>query len=102
VITVKVGSDEVRLDQVTDGWIAQAVGRRRADGVPACVQVQINEPSAVVLLSTPCCGHRGGGSRPPNRKELQILEWWEHLRLDRDDCDPANLGVFLQRLKGLF
>jgi hypothetical protein len=62
MITIKIGSEEVTIEQADEGWINQQINRRRREGLAVCVQVNIQEPDVRMTLSTPTCsGNRVGG-----------------------------------------
>jgi hypothetical protein len=101
VITIRVGKDEISLEQASDGWISQSIGGRRLDGISPCVEIRIKEPGVDVLLQTSACGRGGGGGRPPNVKESRILELWAEGRLNQADFTIGELTTFLRKLRGL-
>ena len=101
MITVTIGGSRLDLTEATPEWINQQVHRRRAAGETVCVQVQIDEPGATMLLASSDCPPRGGGNRPPNALEEKIFHLWEQQHLDKEPATGGHLVAFLSRLKSL-
>ncbi len=98
MIRVSIGPDERSLNDVSGGWIAEQVGRRREQGGTVCIRVTVQEAGLNVVLATAGCPG-GGGSRPPTDAERRILELWRRQRLDEADFPPGRLMAFLQQLR---
>jgi len=100
-ISVRIGGEERKLDEVTPDWITHQVDRRRAAGERVCVRVTVQGPQINVALSTPGCSGGGGGGRVPNADEQAILELWGHRGLDQPDYSAGSLISFLKQLEHL-
>ncbi len=98
-IRVMIGSIEKDIADADPGWINDQINRRRHDGEPVCVKVTINEEPINVILTTSDCPNRGGGGRPPNTQESEILSLWKKLHLDDKDFTGGNLVAFLRQLR---
>ncbi len=98
MIRVRVGGNERALDDISEQWVNEQINRRRADGVPICVEVIFDTPDVRMGLSSPICGS-GGGSRPPNNHERAILDLWEKHHLNTDTFTGGNLIGFLKKLE---
>lgn len=99
MITIKIGTAETTIDQANEGWINQQINRRRNDGTVVCVQVNIEEPDARVVLRTPACaGNGGGGWRQPNPREQRILELWRERGLNKVEFTGGAVVAFLHQV----
>lgn len=96
--TIKIGGAEIPIEQADESWINQQINRRRADGIPVCVQVNIVEGDVNMTLRTPTCGNGGSGGRKPNTHELHIFELWDQRGLNRSDFAGGNVVAFLHQL----
>lgn len=101
MVTVRIGNDSRRLEDVEESWITQHVNNRRRDGLPACVEVMINTGAVNVRLATPACAPGGGGGRPPRPDEAEIIQLWSKLGLGSDDFSGGNLVAFIKQLRRL-
>lgn len=101
MITIKIGSDEVTLEQADEGWINQQINRRRRESVAVCVQVNIQEPDVRMTLSTPTCSVNGGGGRAPNQRERRIFDLWNERGLNQQDFMSGAVIAFLHQLRRL-
>lgn len=101
MISIAIGGMSVPLEKASEGWINQMIADARKRGVPACVQVVINDPAAAMTLATPGCGGAGGGGRQPNVLELRILEAWRRRGLASGSFAPGELIAFLRELARL-
>ena len=98
MITVTIGSELRRFEDVSEQWINQQIHRRRQDNVASCVAVSINLPPLNMVLTTPGC-KGGGGGRPPNEREKQIFDLWHRLGLNDERFTGANVVAFLKQLR---
>lgn len=98
MVRVQIGENERKLDEASPQWINEQINRRRADGNPICVRVLIDTPSVNLALATADCPGGGGGSRPPNGQEKEVLDVWEKLHLNSSDFTGGNLIAFLRQL----
>ncbi|MHC4720133.1 MAG: hypothetical protein ACYSYT_06630 [Planctomycetota bacterium] len=97
MVTIKIGTTERNINEADPGWINQQIVRRRKDKQPVCVRVTIHEDSVNMVLTTPDCS-AGGGRRPPNSKENNIIELWDKHRLNTNDFTGGNLVAFIKKL----
>jgi hypothetical protein len=98
VITIQIGAEVRRYEDVSEQWIAQQINRRREDGIPACVIVSIKEPFRNMTLQTPGCAS-GSGGRAPNEQERRIFDLWDKLGLNRVDFSGGNVIAFVKQLR---
>src|ERR1700722_4417719 len=98
--TVKIGSNEKPLNEVTESWVVHQVHERRENNQSVCAQVILKDSSVDMILSTPACGG-GGGGREPNHKEHEILRLWNVRHLNVQDWAVGELIAFLKQLSKL-
>ncbi|HXI73202.1 MAG TPA: hypothetical protein VNN22_22925 [Verrucomicrobiae bacterium] len=98
---IRIGDSEKSLDEASESWIVNQVNGRAHDGQAVCVQIVLKDDGVDMILSTPQCGGGGGGGRPPNHKELEILELWNHRHLNQQKWEVGNLIAFLKQLRRL-
>ena len=101
MITVSIGGAPCPLAQVSEDWVNQMIAEARRLNQRLCVNVEVREPGARVMLSTPGCGGGGGGRRPPNELERRILKDWSDRGLQSGDFSPGQLQAFLHELRRL-
>jgi len=97
-VRVKIGSIEKDIADADPNWINEQINRRRDDGVIVCIQVTINQGSVSLILTTSDCPNSGGGSRPPNPQESEILSLWNKLHLNDKNFSGGNLVAFLRQV----
>lgn len=96
---VRIGDSERIISEATSQWINEQINRRRSDGLPVCVQVIFDQKPLEFALSTPTCALvGGGGGRPLNQKELEVLSLWEKLHLNTPEFTGGNLVAFLRQV----
>jgi hypothetical protein len=100
--TVTIAGDTRALFEADESWVTQQVNRRRRDGLPVCVLVQIQTSGIAVTLATPgCTGTGAGGGRAPNSREREVFEMWNSRHLNSADFAPGNVVAFLKQLQRL-
>jgi hypothetical protein len=99
-VTVKIGSEQRDLSEVTDSWIAQQIVGRRRDGMNVCVAVAIQTADLSMRLTTPACP-ASAGSRAPYPREQRIFDLWNERRLNFPDFAPGDVVAFLKQLGSL-
>ncbi len=99
VVTVKIGGEERRIDEVDPHWINQQINARRNAGESVCVRVTIADGEVDLLLSTPNCETGAGGSRQARPRELEVLDLWKQRGLTEEDFTGGGLVAFLQQVE---
>lgn len=97
-VALCIGSEEKELSSVTESWIREQLGRRRADGQNVCVQLIVKGDYVDVRLSTPGCGSTGGGGREARGVELKIIEIWREAHLNSPEFSAGNVFAMLRRI----
>lgn len=99
MIRVIIGDTERELSNADPHWINEQINRRRADGVPVCVKVLIDGHPVNLALATPTCSSNGGGGgRPLNTEEQDVVALWERLHLNTHEFTGGNLVAFLRQI----
>lgn len=101
MVTIRIGNDTRRLEDVDESWITQQIGNRQREGLPACVEVRIKTGTLDVSLATPACGSGGTGGRPPRPDEAEIVQVWIKLGLGSEDFSGGNVVAFIKQLRRL-
>jgi len=96
-IRVQIGTNERDISDIEPNWVEEQINRRKKDGVPICVRVSIKQEDINISLATNDCP-KGGGGRPPNKKEKEIFELWDKLHLNQDTFSIGNLMAFLKKI----
>lgn len=99
MITIRVGNDERRYEDLSEQWITQQINRRREDNVPPCVIVSVRQPGLNITLSTPGYASAGGAGRAPNDQERLIIDLWERLGLNGLSFTGGNVIAFIKHLR---
>jgi len=94
-----IGTNEHKLCDVTEGWIERHVRERQAEGQAVCAQVILKTESVNVALSTPQCSHGGGGGRHPNPREQEVLQIWNHHRLNEMNWTAGDFVSFVKQVR---
>lgn len=97
--TISIGGAERPLADATPNWLNEQLGSRHDAGGSTCVRVSIHDTDAHVALATRACGGNGGGGRPPNPKELRILQLWDSHHLGDSTYPRGQLVAFVQELR---
>ena len=98
--TIEIGGETQDLCSFEEHWVNQQINRRRKDGLPVHVVVRIQTSGVDLRLSTPGAGGGGGGVyRPPNQRESEIIDLWNHQRLNSADFSGGNLIAFLKQVR---
>ena len=98
--TIKIGSIENNLDEVSESWINQQIRERQHQNGSVCVQVRIQQNGVDIILSTPeCSGGGGGGGRMATPQEQDILDRWNHLHLNSLKWSVGEVIAFLKQVK---
>ena len=101
LITVSFGTVQRMNDDITAGWIVQQQRAREREGVPVCAIIKIQGSGIEVSLPVGQCGPGGGGGRPPNPRERELIDLWRRLHLDADEFMPGNLQAFVKQASRL-
>jgi hypothetical protein len=98
MVNIMIGKTERPFAEATPEWINQQIGRRRAAGESVCISVRIDEPGAVMSLTTQECPPGSSNNREPNPFEQRIFEVWQQYDLDKPRIETGKLISFLERL----
>jgi hypothetical protein len=98
MVSIRIASDERKLEQADERWITQQIVRRRAAGEVVCASVTIHEARANLIVATPTCATLRGPSRVPNAVESAIFQLWDRLGLNDSDFAPGSLTAFLKQV----
>ena len=99
MLTVTVGNERRQDDSITEGWIQEQIGRRRADGITPQITIDISSDRANITLSIP--SYPGGGGRRPNELESQIFGLWRGLELDSPTFTANGFVAFIKGVRRL-
>ena len=66
MITLKIGTEERTNGNIKERWIAQQIRKRRKDGVPIRVRVNIKKGTVNINLSSAACSGSGGSGVEAN------------------------------------
>ena len=99
MVLVKIGSSELQLESLDEGWLQQQIGRRRQDGKAVCVRVEIDDSPINIILSTAGCASSGGSSRTLTAQEQRVLDLWFKHHLSEPEFQGTELIAFLQQLR---
>lgn len=97
-VALCIGGEEREWSSVTDSWIRDQLGRRRADGQSVCVQLVVKGGDVDLRLSTPGCGATGSGGRAARGVEVKILEIWREAHLNSSEFSHGNVWSMLRRV----
>jgi hypothetical protein len=100
-VTVQIGDNTLDLNDITQGWLEDQIGRRKRDNQPVCVIVRVQEAGLDIKLATQACGSSGGGGRPPNHREQDIITLWNDRNLSTGDFSAGHFYSFIQHLRRL-
>ncbi|SRR5258706_13570114 len=95
--SIRIGNTERALGDADPNWINQQINGLRRDGLPVCVMVLVNEREINVRLQTSACPAGGGGGRPPNHRERDILELWAKHHLDQSSFSGGDVVSFVKQ-----
>lgn len=96
--TVHIGDSQRNLEDATEQWIAEQIIKRRRAGESTCIRVHIAKRDVRVTLTSADCASGGGGGRPPNRQEAEVIAEWTKRGLDGSDISPGPLIAFLKHV----
>jgi hypothetical protein len=98
MVSVRIATEERKLEEADERWIQQQIVRRRAEGEQVCARVMIHEGGANLTVATPTCATQGGGGRAPNAVESAVFELWDRLGLNDPNFAPGGLIAFLKQV----
>ena len=103
LIKIRIGNNERQFDDVynvDESWINQQINKRKVDKEKICVRVYIKNEFIDVILTTPACGKKEGGSRRrPNFRETEIFNLWEIRGLNEEKISGGKLISFFKHLR---
>jgi hypothetical protein len=102
MITVSIGSAERQIEDVTPDWVHEQISRRTAAGESVCIRLRIDDPRAVMTLTTEDCPPGSSNTRLPNQLELRLFEIWKQHDLNGHRVNSGHLISFLARLRAMF
>lgn len=74
-------------------------GRARALRKPICGSVHVEGGGISVTLPVGACPSAGGGGgRPPNAAETDVIDRWRRLHLDQPRVAPGELEAFVKQV----
>lgn len=98
MITIDINGESRRLETGNhEPWLLQKIDGRLREGIAVCVVVEIERPGVHMRLAT-CDCRNGGGWRPPNKLEAEILALWERYELSCRGFSAKHLIAFLRAL----
>lgn len=101
--TVRIGFNERPIQEAHPNWVQQQVRDRHSEGTPLCVRVTVDTSDAKLVLQSGACASTlgGGGGRPLNAREQEILQQWRKHRLDEREVEGGWVVAFLNQLRRL-
>ena len=97
-VFVRIGGDERPICTADVQWVHQTIHAHQRAGRTPCVQVRIETSGVNVLLATHACP-QGGGCRPPNRAESEVISMWSRFGLSDSQANLMRVWPFLQSLR---
>jgi len=101
MIRIAIGNEEREFAEADADWINQQIDRRQSDNEPVCVRVTIQCYGLEMTLASAGCGQGGGGGRPLQAHEKEVVQLWEKHRLNAGTFSGGNLVAFLKQLDNL-
>lgn len=97
MVSLKIGNEERRNDNIEERWIAQQL--RKRNGQSVCIKLIIREGDVSARFSSGACSRSGGGGNgpEPNRKERQLFKLWDQKGLNGKEINPGMLISFLNK-----
>lgn len=99
MVTVTIAGEQRDLEEVSERWINRSTNRAKSQNLPVCVRVEVHDNGLSLNLTTPSCNSGGGGGRPPNHAEKQVISLWRQQGLDSSDFRGGNVLAFLKQLQ---
>ena len=97
-VRIIIGPIERNLNNIEPNWINEQISRRKADGVPVCIRVIIEQGDINISLATSDCPSSPGGRRKLTRAEEGAFDLWDKLHLNNNGFSSGNLVAFLKQL----
>ena len=90
-VTVTFGSDARANNAITPSWIRSAMDALERSGKRICGSVHVEGGGISVTLPVGACPSAGGGGgRPPNAAEKDVIDRWRRLHLDQPRVAPGE------------
>ena len=99
MISIRIGGETRSFADASENWITEQLNRRGQDAQNVCVEVVVNTSGLNLRLATPGCGGNGGGRRPPNANENEVIDLWTKRGLSASSFTGGNLIAFLKQLR---
>jgi len=101
VNTISVGAAERSLADADPTWVRHQFNESLRKGGLPCVRVVIQTSKLNLVLQTRNCSAGGGGSRPPNGHEHEVLNLWNMDGLNNVPFSEKGVVDFVARVKRL-
>jgi hypothetical protein len=93
MVTIRIGTSQVELNELREDWLAEQISRRRAGGQNICLEVRIAAERLSMRLDTFGCPV-GGPTREPTQSEQSIFDLWTRCGLEQPDFGLASASRF--------
>lgn len=95
MISLKIGNEERRNENIEERWIAHQLNKREKQ--PVCVKLVIREGDVKARFTSGACSKSIGGENgpKPNRKERQLFKLWDQKGLNGTNI---NAGMIISLL----
>ena len=101
MVTVHIGDERKRLEDLDESWVRQQVGARRDAGVTVCLQIAIRAQQVDIRLRSAGCSPSASVPWTPGPAEREIIDLWERCGVDELDFKVEDLLGFLAKIRGL-
>ncbi|WP_417659149.1 hypothetical protein [Pseudidiomarina sp.] len=100
MIKVIINEQDRIWDSSQAGWLNGTINELQKAGKPVCVRVLIEYGDINLCLSAGTCNKSGGGGgRPLNTHEDDIVDYWNKLDVDATPLNSGKLVAFLNSIK---
>ena len=99
MISIKIGSEERQLEEMTLQWLHESIDSRRKMGADASVLITIDSDDVDLVLRAPARPGRGS-AREFSKAEDFIIDRWNHLELSNQGYSVESLYNFLRLMRG--
>ncbi|ATZ73387.1 hypothetical protein CWC33_06585 [Idiomarina sp. X4] len=99
MIKVIINEQDRIWDSSQVGWLKGTINELQNSGEPVCVRVLIKYGDINLCLSAGICNNSGGGGRPLNTHENEIVEYWNRLDVEAPSLNSGKLVALLNSIK---